>query len=137
MLTEDDFIDRFRDDLRDVTLWLRTRYHDRPIRMLVDRNYASPPGILSHVVVVEADRDLRRAVRASATEALEALGYTMAPTGGDVFDTAPAPHEHLSAHQVLRCVGRVRRALEGEYSPPYDFDRREPPQNLPSLDDSF
>lgn len=137
MLTENQFIDRFRDDLRDVALWLQIRHHDHPIRMLVDRNYASPPGILSHVVIVETDRDLRRAIRASATEALEALGYTMAPTGGDVFDTAPAPHDHLSAHQVFRCVGRVRRALDGEYSQPYDFDRREPPQDLPFLDDNF
>lgn len=137
MLTEDQFIERFRSDLRDVALWLRTRYHGRPVRMLVDRNYASPPGILSHVVIVETDRDRRHGIRASATKALEALGYTMAPTGGDVFDTAPAPHDHLSAHQVLRCVRRVRRALDGEYSPPYDFDRREPPQNLPFLDDNF
>ncbi|WP_136637402.1 hypothetical protein [Pseudooceanicola onchidii] len=127
-------------DLRDVFVWLISRHVDKAFGICVDRNYSAEPGVLSHVVVGCEDQATRRMLREEATEALQALGYTVAPTGGDVYDTCPAYRHEMSAHQQLSSIRRVYDAMHGKYAPARDYSRPRPTDEeiaaLP-FDDAF
>ncbi|MGC0225619.1 hypothetical protein [Pseudooceanicola nitratireducens] len=127
-------------DLRDVCVWLNSRHVDVVFGICVDRNYSSKPGVISHVVVACDERDTRRILRDAATLALQALGYTVGPTGGDVYDIGPASRDEMSAHQKLRSIRRIQDALNGKYSAPKDYSRPRPTdEEIASLpvDDEF
>lgn len=127
-------------DLRDVCVWLSSRHVDTLFGFCVDRNYSSDPSVISHVVVSCKDQDTRRMLRQEATQALQALGYTVAPAGGDVYDTGPASREGMSAHQKLRSIRRVYDAINGKYSSAHDYSRPRPTdEEIASMpvDDAF
>jgi hypothetical protein len=65
-------------------------------------------------VVTGTEQKKRRAIRATATQALEALGWRIVSEGGGVvIDAEPGPTTDLSAHERLRAINRVANALKG------------------------
>lgn len=106
-------IDLLRHDLTDVSIWLRDRYSAAKYIFAVDyfhhQKYSKE---IAYVVVIGPGQKERRAIRATATLALEALGWRIKQEGGgDVIDAQPNLTKDLSAHERLRAIGRVRNAL--------------------------
>ncbi|WP_146683952.1 hypothetical protein [Thioclava sediminum] len=106
-------------DRRDVALWLAVRYADVTHHLSVSRNYTTPPRVLAYVVVLtlDASREIRHKLRADALRAFEALGYTLAPTGGDVYELWIEVTSGMTEERRLACVERVEAALAGRVIP--------------------
>jgi len=115
--TEIDPLTRYhllRDDMTDVAVWLRGRHPGEKHILMVDYyHHQKSRKEIAYVVVLGPEREKRRAIRADATRALEALGWQIDLTGGgDVIDLQPHSVRDLSAHQQLRMITRVRDALD-------------------------
>lgn len=133
-------IKRLECDLRDVAVWLDAIQPERNFALSVDLNFTADENILSHIVVASSVPEVRRELRARATQAMVALGYTVAPTGGDVYDVMAAPRRELSAHQRIRCYRRVSRALDGDYQAPFALECPRPSPDATRdqrIDDNF
>jgi hypothetical protein len=107
-------IDLLRDDLTDVSAWLQDRYSNERYVFAVDYyHHQKFVKEIAYVVVIGTEQKKRRAIRATAIQALEALGWRIVSQGGgDVIDVQPHPTQDLSAHQRLRAIGRVKHALD-------------------------
>ena len=108
-------IDLLRDDLTDVSAWLQDRYSNERYVFAVDYyHHQKFVKEIAYVVVIGTEQKKRRAIRATATQALEALGWRIVSQGGgDVIDVQPHPTQDLSAHERLRAISRVANALKG------------------------
>jgi hypothetical protein len=106
-------IDLLRDDLTDVSAWLQDRYSNERYVFAVDYyHHQKFVKEIAYVLVIGTEQKKRRAIRETATQALEALGWRIVSEGGgDVIDVQPYPTPDLSAHQRLRAIGRVANAL--------------------------
>ncbi|EPX80943.1 hypothetical protein [Litoreibacter arenae] len=107
-------IDLLRDDLTDVAIWLKYRHSDENFVFVVDyfhhQKYSKE---IAYVVILGPEKERRRAIRAAATLAIEALGWRIVPGGGgDVIDAQPDSTRDLSAHERLQAIGRVQNALD-------------------------
>jgi hypothetical protein len=106
-------IDLLRHDLTDVSIWLQDRYSAIKYIFGVDyfhhQKYSKE---IAYVVVIGPGQEERRAIRATATLALEALGWRIEPEGGgDVIDAQPNSTQDISAHERLRAIARVEAVL--------------------------
>ncbi|MGP6090000.1 hypothetical protein [Antarctobacter jejuensis] len=128
-------------DLRDAAVWLESQGMVGPLE--VDRNYVPDERLISHVVVYNDVPEVRRTLRLQATRALEALGYRVEPTGGDVYSVSAARRHGLTVQQKNRMVSRIELALSGKsFGPPEITDpppRRMTPEEIAALpvDDDF
>ena len=106
--------DLLRDDVTDVAIWLRDRHPGEHHLLMVDYyHHQKSRKEIAYVVILGPEREKRRAIRADATRALAALGWRITPTGGgDVIDLEPHSIRDLSAHQQLRMIARVIKALD-------------------------
>lgn len=102
-----------RDDLTDASIWLKDRYPAERYVFAVDYyHHQKSSKDIAYVVIIGPERNRRRTIRASATRALEALGWRITPDGGgDVLDAFPSPADSVSAHKRLRAIQRVEDAL--------------------------
>jgi hypothetical protein len=115
-------INLLHNDLTDVSVWLQGRYPAEKYIFVVDY-YHHQISIqeIAYVVILGPEQKKRRAIRAIATQALEALGWRIVPEGGgDVIDVRPDPTIELSAHERLRAISRVRTALVQSKRPSYE-----------------
>lgn len=103
-----------RDDITGVAVWLRDIHPDENHSLMVDYyHHQKSRKEIAYVVILGPAQEKRRAIRADATRALEALGWRIIPTGGgDVIDLEPHSVRDLSAHQQLRMIARVRKVLD-------------------------
>ena len=68
---------------------------------------------IAYVVILRPEKEKRRAIRATATQALEALGWLIVSEGGgDVIDAKPDPTRELSAHEKLRAIARLKNVFD-------------------------
>jgi hypothetical protein len=107
-------IDLLRDDLTDVSIWLKNRDPLENYVFAVDYyHHQKFSKEIAYVVILGPEQEKRRAIRATATRALGALGWRIEPEGGgDVVDTQPYSTSDVSAHQRLRSIARVQNALD-------------------------
>lgn len=127
-------------DLRDVRIWLDQRYPGIVLGLVADVNWTYQPRDLADAVPFCARQDTCQVMHSDAKRAMIALGYRIAPTGMDAYHIWAAPHDQLSAHQLVRCLGRVRAALDGNYRPPVDYAPPRPSTDEHSqgpVDDNF
>jgi hypothetical protein len=101
------------DDITDVAVWLRDMHPGEKHALMIDYyHHQKTRKEIAYVVVLGPAQEKRRAIRADATRAFEALGWRIIPTHGDVIDLSPYPIQDLSAHEKLRMIARVRNALD-------------------------
>lgn len=134
------FINNLCLDLRDVRVWLNQCYPGIVLGLVADVNWTYQSGDIADAVPFCARQDAGKIIQSDTKRAMSALGYRIAPSGMDVFQIWAAPHDHLSAHQLVRCLGRVKAALAGNYQPPEDYSRPRPPVGEHSqgpVDDNF
>lgn len=103
-----------RHDITDVAVWLRDRHPGEKHALVIDYyHYQKTRKEIAYVVILGPEQEKRQAVRADATRALAALGWRISPSGGgDIIDLEPHSVRDLSAHQQLRMIARVRKALD-------------------------
>lgn len=106
-------------DRRDVALWLSSRHPAVQHELSVSCNYTTPPDVIAHVVVLTdgVSRDRRHELRDDAIRALNALGYTLEPAGGDVYDVFVEQTADMTDEQWTACIQRVDLALTGRPIP--------------------
>jgi|GEM_PF-2659948 len=107
-------IDVLRDALTDVSVYLQNRYSTERYFFSVDYyHHQKFFKEIAYVVVIGPPQEKRRAIRATASQALLALGWRIiSDGGGDVIETQPHPTMDLSAHERLRAISRIKKALE-------------------------
>jgi hypothetical protein len=112
-------IDLLRDDLTDTNVWLEDRCPSDRFALMVDYyHHQKFSKEIAYVVILGPAQEKRRAIRAVATQALEAFGWSIVPEGGgDVIDAQPDPTDDFSAHQRLRSMARVQNALDQAKQP--------------------
>lgn len=104
-------------DLRDIAIWLDYKLPGQLDGIVVDRNYSEPPAVLSHVVTFSGDDETRRALRAEAERILVALGYAIAPTGGDTHDVHPDSIAGLTDYERVLVLDRMEAGLADGHFP--------------------
>lgn len=109
-------IDLLRIDLTATNIWLNHQYPSEIFRLMVDYyHHQKLTKAIAYVVILGPAQTKRRAIRAMATRALEALGWRVeSEGGGDVLDVQPHHTKYLSAHERLRAIARVQNALDQE-----------------------
>lgn len=107
-------IDLLRDDLTDVSIWLKDKRPSESYVFAADYyHHQKFSKDIAYVVILGPTQEKRRAIRADATRTLEALGWRIRQEGGgDVIDISPFPIGHLTAHQKLRSIARVQNAID-------------------------
>jgi hypothetical protein len=107
-------IDVLRDDLTDVSVYLQNQYSAERYFFSVDYyHHQKFFKEIAYVVVIGPAQEKRRAIRATASQALLAIGWQIIPEGGgDVIDTQPHPTLDRSAHDRLRAISRIKNALD-------------------------
>ncbi len=114
-LDPDRLLDILCSDLTDVAIWLRERYPEKTMMLVVDyhRDQKDRKEI-AYVVVLWPEPAERRAMRANATEALIALGWQILPGSGSggVEDASPEMIKDMPAHARLHAIGRIEAALQ-------------------------
>ncbi|OOY02933.1 hypothetical protein BMI87_20125 [Thioclava sp. F28-4] len=78
--------------------------------------------------------DKRHAPRYEAIRAFTALGYTLEPTGGDVYDVSVEPTADMTDEQRMACIQRVDLAL-AEHPIPDPIDLTNYTKTHPARDD--
>jgi hypothetical protein len=101
------------DDLTDINVWLEDKYPSDRFALIVDYYHHQKFGRdIAYVVILGPEQEKRRAIRAAASQALEALGWRIVSDGGgDVIDAQPNSTKNLSAHARLKAVGRINASL--------------------------
>ncbi len=112
-LEPEERIELLRDDLTDIKIWLEDNYpSDRFVLMVDYYHHQTFTKDIAYVVILGPTQEKRRAIRAVATQAFEALGWQIVPEGGgDVIDAQPDPTGDFSSHRRLRSIARVKSAL--------------------------
>ncbi|NDW00238.1 hypothetical protein [Salipiger sp. PrR002] len=100
-------------DRRDVALWLKSKHPAEAHHLVVCRTYTAAPEVLAHVLVRARDQSAEARIRGEAILALEAMGYRIEYSGGDVYDVSLASLHGMSDHDMAQCVERVSAALRG------------------------
>jgi hypothetical protein len=102
------------DDLSDINVWLEDKYPSDRFVLIVDYyHHQKFSKEIAYVVILGPEQEKRRAIRATASQALEVLGWRIIPDGGgDVIDAQPDSTRDLSAHERLRAIGRVEYAID-------------------------
>lgn len=100
-------------DITAVDLLLRQEFRCEQFYLSVDRHYVQrEPSGIAYVVVIAEPRELRRAMRARAEVAFQALGYRIEPMPGfDVYDVSGWHTGQMSAHERMELLGYVRAAI--------------------------
>lgn len=113
-LTPGERYDLLCDDLTDVAVWLTSRHPAESYIFTVDfYHHQKCKKEIAFVVILGREQEKRRAIRATAAQALQALGWRIAPVrGGDVLNEYPRPITDLSAHQRICAIRRVQTALD-------------------------
>jgi len=100
-------------DLTDINVWLEDKYPSDRFTLIVDYyHHQKFTRDIAYVVILGPEQEKRRAIRAAASRALEALGWRIVSDGGgDVIDAKPNCTRDLSAHARLRAIGRIKASL--------------------------
>jgi hypothetical protein len=94
-------------------LWLKSKHSAEAHHLVVCRTYTAPPEVLAHVLVKARNPLAEARIRHDAILALEAMGYRIEYSGGDVYDVSLTSLQDMSDHDVALCVERVSAALRG------------------------
>lgn len=98
-----------KNDLRQVTVWLRCRYSVRHVHIWITRHYCCGEDQISQVKITTMGRSAVE-LASAAKKAFEALGYTINDTGADTY-AIEETMSGLSQHEVLKAYARVDAAL--------------------------
>jgi hypothetical protein len=101
-------------DLTDVAVWLKEKYPTEKFVLAADYyQHQKFSKEIACIVILESEREKCRAIRAAATQAMEAFGWRIVSEGGgDVIDAEPNTTKDLSAHELLRAISRVENVPE-------------------------
>lgn len=109
-------IDLLCEDLTDTNVWLKDKHLSDRFSPMVDYyHHQKFSKDIAYVVILGPAQEKRRAIRATATPALNALGWRIVSDGGDdVINAQPHSTRDLSAHERLRAIGRIEASLRNE-----------------------
>ena len=96
-------------DICDVTLWLRERYHLQSLHLWVERHFSQIGRQIAAVSVMHP-KDRSEQLAQAAHAAFVAIGYEVEHSGADVYAYQACNGRH-SQHETLQAYSRIQVAL--------------------------